>query len=159
SAGVQRIDPATNSIAARIPLPHIGDDGLLAWTDGSVWATQASGLLTRIDPLTNRAIATIALGGAPLTMAAGRRFLWVGVSEEPGGPVRVLTIDPSSNSITTTWRMAPDMGRLSFVDGTLWVGSISGNAHVASVDVRDGKTSEVREHELPETSAAGALWT
>src|SRR5262249_20646020 len=65
SAGVQRIDPATNSIVARISLPQVGDSGMLAWADGSMWATQESGVLTRIDPLTNRAIATIALGGAP----------------------------------------------------------------------------------------------
>lgn len=157
STGVQRIDPATNSVVARIPLPHVGDQGHLAWADGSMWATQESGLLTRIDPLTNRAIASIVLGGAPASLAAGRKVLWVGVYDG-SGPVRLLTVDPTTNSITTTWRLAPDMSRLSFVDGTLWVGSASGEPRVASIDPASGRTIAVREHELPETSADGALW-
>jgi DNA-binding beta-propeller fold protein YncE len=159
SAGVQRIDPATNSVVARIPLPHVGDAGMLAWADGSIWATQESGQVTRIDPLTNRAIATIVLGGAPISIAAGRRVLWVGVSDASGGPARVLTVDPTTNSITTSWRLSPEMGRLSYVDGTLWVGSIGGSTRVARIDPADGQMSAVVEHELPETSADGALWT
>jgi DNA-binding beta-propeller fold protein YncE len=159
SAGVQRIDPATNSVVASIPLPHIGDHGRLVWAGGSMWATQESGVLTRIDPLTNRAIANIPLGGPPAAVAAGHRVLWVGVYDEPTGNVRVLTIDPTTNSITASWSLAPGMGQLSFVDGTLWVGSTSGEPRVASIDTATGRVSAVREHELPETSADGALWT
>jgi DNA-binding beta-propeller fold protein YncE len=159
SAGVQRIDPATNSVVASIPLPHIGDHGRLVWAGGSMWATQESGVLTRIDPLTNRAIANIPLGGPPADVAAGHRGLWVGVYDQSTGDVRVLTIDPTTNSITASWSLAPGMGQLSFVDGTLWVGSTSGEPRVASIDTATGRVSAVREHELPETSADGALWT
>jgi DNA-binding beta-propeller fold protein YncE len=158
SAGVQRIDPTTNSVVARIPLPNVGDRGHLAWAGGSMWATQASGVLTRIDPLTNRAIANIALGGPPAAIAAGRRMLWVGVFNEATSHVHVLSIDPTTNSITANWPMAPEMGQLSFVDGTLWVGATNGERRVASIDTATGQVSAVREHELPETSADGALW-
>jgi DNA-binding beta-propeller fold protein YncE len=157
SEGVQRIDPTTNSVVARIHLPDVGDRGHLAWADGSMWATQESGVLTRIDPLTNRAIANIPLGGPPMDVVAGDG-LWVSVFDLSNSGVRVLTIDPTSNSISSSWQLAPAMGRLSFVDGRLWVGSTNGSPRVASIDPADGRMSAVREHELPETSADGALW-
>jgi hypothetical protein len=87
-----------------------------------------------------------------------RKSLWVGIHDPSGGPERVLTVDPTTNSITTTWRLARGMDRLSFVDGTLWAGSGGGVPRVASIDPANGQLIGVQEHGLPETSAGGDLW-
>jgi hypothetical protein len=72
-AGVQRIDPRRTRWW---PIPsHVGDPALAQpW---GMWATQESGVLTRIDPLTNRGSRTLPSAAPPRTPAApgpvGRR--------------------------------------------------------------------------------------
>jgi YVTN family beta-propeller protein len=49
---------------------------------GSVWVTsQCAGTLSRIDPATNRVVATIKLGYHPFDLAVGGGFAWVGVGK------------------------------------------------------------------------------
>jgi YVTN family beta-propeller protein len=52
----------------------------VAVDQGSVWVTsQCAGTLSRIDPATNRVVATIELGYHPFGLAVGGGFAWVGV--------------------------------------------------------------------------------
>ena len=49
---------------------------------GSVWVTsQCAGTLSRIDPDTNRVVATIELGYHPFDLAVGDGLAWVGVGK------------------------------------------------------------------------------
>ena len=123
-----------------------------------MWATQESGLLTRIDPLTNRAIASIALGGAPAALAAGRKVLWVGVYD--GSGPRAGAHRRSHDQLDHEHVAAGAGHEPPVVRGRHAVGRVelSGQPRVASIDPADGRMSAVREHELPETSADGALW-
>ena len=84
---VSRIDPATNRVVGPpIPIGHRA--GNLAVGAGGVWVTsdyRVDGapedvVVIRIDPQTNRAVETIAVGGHPIDVAATESAVWVSVA-------------------------------------------------------------------------------
>jgi YVTN family beta-propeller protein len=75
---VSRIDPATNSIVATIPVGL--DPFAIAVGEGAVWvANRTSFSVSRIDPQTNGVAATIGVGNRPQGIAAGGGAVWVSV--------------------------------------------------------------------------------
>ena len=95
-SSVSRIDPATNRVVGS-PIP-IGSHhaGNLVVGAGSVWVTsdyrpEAAAedvVVVRIDPRTNRAVETIAVGGHPIDVAATQDAIWVSVAD-PGRLLRI----------------------------------------------------------------------
>ena len=93
---VSRIDPATNRVVGS-PIP-IGSHhaGNLVVGAGDLWVTSdyranaaaQDVVVVRIDPQTNRAVETIAVGGHPIDVAATPGAVWVSVA----GPGTVLRI-------------------------------------------------------------------
>jgi YVTN family beta-propeller protein len=93
---VSRIDPATNRVVGS-PIP-IGSHhaGNLVVGAGGVWVTSdyranaaaEDVVVVRIDPPTNRAVETIAVGGHPIDIAAARGAIWVSVGD-PGTVLRI----------------------------------------------------------------------
>ena len=93
---VSRIDPHTNRVVGS-PIPvgshHAGN---LAVGAGGVWVTsdyrpEAAAedvVVIRIDPQTNRAVETIAVGGHPIDVAATAGAVWVSVAN-PGRLLRI----------------------------------------------------------------------
>jgi hypothetical protein len=93
---VRRVDPSTNRIVATIPLGtptqfRIAPLGI-ATTPEAVWVTNRwgtedapAGSVVRIDPVTNRVVAIVGLGGSfegmagPTGIAADSTGVWVGV--------------------------------------------------------------------------------
>jgi YVTN family beta-propeller protein len=75
---------------------NVGD---VAYAFGSVWATNNyDGKVVRIDPSTNKIVATIATGGAPTNFYATADTLWVGSNDAAGQ--NVFRIDPATNTST-----------------------------------------------------------
>jgi DNA-binding beta-propeller fold protein YncE len=93
---VSRIDPATNQVVGS-PIP-IGSHhaGNLVVGAGDLWVTsdyRVDGaaedvVVVRIDPHTNRAVETIAVGGHPIDVAATEGAIWVSVAD-PGSVLRI----------------------------------------------------------------------
>jgi YVTN family beta-propeller protein len=93
---VSRINPQSNRVVGS-PIP-IGDHhaGNLVVGAGSVWVTsdyRVDGaaedvVVVRIDPHTNRAVETIAVGGHPIDVAATKGAVWVSVAN-PGRLLRI----------------------------------------------------------------------
>jgi len=93
---VSRIDPQSNRVVGS-PIP-IGSHhaGNLVVGAGSVWVTsdyRVDGaaedvVVVRIDPHTNRAVETIAVGGHPIDVAATKGAVWVSVAN-PGRLLRI----------------------------------------------------------------------
>jgi YVTN family beta-propeller protein len=93
---VSRIDPATNRVVGS-PIP-IGSHhaGNLVVGAGSVWVTSdyrvdgaaEDTAVVRIDPKTNRAVETVAVGGHPIDVAATKGAVWVSVAN-PGRLLRI----------------------------------------------------------------------
>ena len=92
---VSRIDPETNRVVGS-PIPIGFRAGNLAVGAGGVWvtsdyrvdATPEDVVVVRIDPQTNRAVETIAVGGHPIDIAATEGAIWVSVAA-PGSVLRI----------------------------------------------------------------------
>jgi YVTN family beta-propeller protein len=92
---VSRIDPATNRVVGS-PIPIGFRAGNLAVGAGGVWVTSdyrmegaaEDVVVVRIDPRSNRAVETIAVGGHPIDVAATAGAVWVSVAN-PGTVLRI----------------------------------------------------------------------
>jgi YVTN family beta-propeller protein len=92
---VSRIDPATNRVVGS-PIPIGFRAGNLVVGAGSVWVTSdyrvdaapEDVVVVRIDPQSNRAVETIAVGGHPIDVAATKDAIWVSVAN-PGTLLRI----------------------------------------------------------------------
>jgi DNA-binding beta-propeller fold protein YncE len=92
---VARIDPTTNRVVGS-PIPIGFRAGNLAVAVGGVWVTSdyrvdaapQDVVVVRIDPQTNRAVETIAVGGHPIDVAATESAIWVSVAN-PGTLLRI----------------------------------------------------------------------
>jgi YVTN family beta-propeller protein len=92
---VSRIDPTTNQVVGS-PIPigfhagnlAVGADGVWVTSDYRVDAAAEDVVVVRIDPRSNRAVETIAVGGHPIDVAATGDAVWVSVA----GPGMVLRI-------------------------------------------------------------------
>jgi len=92
---VSRIDPTTNRVVGS-PIPigfHAGNlaagaDGVWVTSDYRVDAAPQDVVVVRIDPQTNRAVETIAVGGHPIDVAATEGAIWVSVAN-PGMVLRI----------------------------------------------------------------------
>lgn len=107
--GLVRIDPATNSIVARVATPPTGY-GYVAVGEGAVWQTSfETNSLFRIDPASNRVVATIPLGedtnpeGVGVTPGA----IWVALYHQG----TVARIDPATNEVVARIQVGPAGGR------------------------------------------------
>jgi YVTN family beta-propeller protein len=93
---VSRIDPTKNRVVGS-PIPigfhhagnlAVGAGGLWVTSDYRANAATEDVVVVRIDPQTNRAVETIALGGHPIDVAATEGAIWVSVAD-PGTVLRI----------------------------------------------------------------------
>ena len=92
---VSRIDPRTNRVVGS-PIPIGFRAGNLVVGAGGVWVTSdyrvdgapTDVVVVRIDPQTNRAVETIAVGGHPIDVATTEDAVWVSVAD-PGTVLRI----------------------------------------------------------------------
>src|SRR3954468_16643297 len=104
---VQAVDPAgrrsrVTKVRVRIlrragRAIHVGGHPFsLADADGSVWvANFLSGTVQRIDPATNRVVATVRIGGQPYGLAVAPGAVWVGNNARED----VARIDTATNAV------------------------------------------------------------
>ena len=133
--GVIRVDPATNRVVARIKTGR-GPIGV-AFGAGSVWvANWLANTVTRIDPATGKALATIKVTATgPEGMAFGASSLWV--SNKAGS---VSRIDPRTNRQVALIKVRPEPRYLAVGAGSVWVADYND----ASVIRADAATGRVR---------------
>jgi streptogramin lyase len=136
SSSVFRVDPQTNRIVASLSLGS-GTQGTtaplgIAVSADAVWVANRwgtdygpDGSVVRIDPLTNRIVASLGLGtrpdgGGPTMLAAGSEAVWVGVPSTRS----IARIDPATASVVAT---LPDLecaaGQLALAqdESSVWV--------------------------------------
>jgi virginiamycin B lyase len=129
-AGVGRIDPATNELAATVQVGRKICGGLAA-RFGSIWtASCAEQKLYRISPETNEVEATIdvpvfpsVLGAPPLGgFATGAGAVWMVTSEGGGSDFDVLVrVDPRTNEITDEIPLGHQGGSVGVGGDAAWV--------------------------------------
>ncbi len=100
SVSVRRLDPEFDAVgrAVRIATVFPGDSGAVAAQGNNVWVAPASGLLTRLDPMTGRAVGhRIDPRAGPAAIALGVNALWV----TDNGANNVTRIDPTGLQTST----------------------------------------------------------
>lgn len=130
---VTRVDPATNTAIATIPIPTGDSCGGMAADDAAVWI--ASGcdirIVSRIDPRTNAVVASIDVGESAGSVALGFGSVWAThrfnpVDNRASGLAR---IDPARNTVVARLPLSP-AGSVTVGGGALWVGAGSELLHI-----------------------------
>ena len=156
-----RIDPATRTVRSRIRLPRSGGattelaEDRVAVEPDAVWAIAPDYAVVRIDPRTDRIVATIR-GLQARAVAAGDGGVWV-----LGMDGRIARIDRVRNRVATRGRVpASSVGGLAVGGGSAWVGA---PADGAVWQVRPGPRLVMRTIDVGPgvgdlAFGAGALW-
>jgi virginiamycin B lyase len=150
-ATLVRIDTASGTATARIPLPEPGlrPESSLAVTDDAVWAlvdgdTADDRLLVAVDPATNTVRDTFPAPRAAEALRGGFGSLWVATSQQS-----VVRVDPTDGSTEATVETGFGSRFMAVGDDALWVmnqddGTVSRidpetDAVVAAVQASEGR--------------------
>jgi hypothetical protein len=136
---VERLNPADGHGQARIRMPaNVIGPAELAAGAGSIWvAYQGQGQVQRIDPSSDRVIATIGLrraaSGGGIAVAAG--YVWASIDSQ-SRQGHVLVIDPHTDRVSgPPAAVGTGPGRLDAGLGSIWVQNTSGpNATASRID-------------------------
>jgi virginiamycin B lyase len=145
---IARLDLKTQKAAGRVAVDIAAADGRIASSVGSVWVlSDRRGVLTRIDPDTNAAVAEIYVAKGPTAIAAGDNTLWV--TSEDGN--HLTRVNPHTNEIVETIAVGPKPGRVAVGEGGVWTLN-RGDGSVTRVDPASNKVVAT----IPLVAAAGA---
>lgn len=149
-----RVDPATNTAAARIDLG--GEPSGLAVTDTAVWvAVESTNETLRIDPTSNEIVARIATGVQPIWIAATAELAWV--THADGSLVQV---DTATNEITRQVALGGQPGEPAVAGDALWVPNQAGGT-LTEIGLEDGtprRTLTIGPGVAMVVNASGSLW-
>jgi ABC-type transport system substrate-binding protein len=114
---VVRVDPRSGRVLHRFPAG--GAPILVAFGDSAVWtASSGSGIVRKIDPVTNSITRTQKLPGWISDLTVGGGAVWA--ADTPGGSV--FELDENDLDVLGTSRV-PDPEGIGFGGGRLWVAS------------------------------------
>jgi YVTN family beta-propeller protein len=156
-----RIDPVTNTVVARVPIPLKnlctdlpGSCGEAATGNGALWIARVfDNTVLRIDPGNNSLAATIRVGSQPEGIATTPGAVWVVNKRGPS----VSRIDPATNTVVATIRIGPalaccsDHMSLAVGGGAVWVSLPSTNTIVR---INPGTNKVVARVHLSQTPCA-----
>ncbi len=159
-----RVDPASNRVTERIPVPGTGLGGVvaMAYGAGSVWlvdSDQAShNVVSKVDPGRNRVVDRITVGLQPVDIAFTGQAVWVLNSVDE----TVSRIDPTSDKVVAAVRLpdsslpprsvAATASAVWLPDADLGLVRIDPDTNRAMIVSVPGCCSG------PVTAAAGAIW-
>jgi virginiamycin B lyase len=158
---VERIDAATNTIAARIKVDGVPCSGA-AFGFSSAWIPLCENgkgrSLLRIDAATNRVAATLPVAPANSEggIAVTRDSVWMAT-----GGTTVSRIDPASGKVRQLVAVPTGSQNLVYADGVVWITSKASKA-LTAVDATDGRVvARIPVPGGPHFVAAGggAIWT
>jgi YVTN family beta-propeller protein len=164
---VARIDPATNKVAARVPIG--GQNwGWVASGSGQVWAPdQANETVARINPATNQVMASVPVGIKPFGTAIEGNTLWVDNSfEDPGVTNTIVRIDlQTQKAVATLTNADTNVGQpflqLAASPDALWFADWA-TGTIKRLDATTNKVVASIHAGLQPSSVAvgdGAIWT
>jgi DNA-binding beta-propeller fold protein YncE len=139
---VARIDPATDSITAKVRVGTTGSGpAAVAVGAGAVWVPVAvPGTLLGIDPKDNRVAARIPLGGplaGSISVGATRDTVWIACGGEAGSgahasPGRLLRIDPRRKRVVADVALPAAPVAIAADPSAAWVATASGQVLMVS---------------------------
>jgi YVTN family beta-propeller protein len=159
-----RIDPATATILAAIPLPirDLQAESSVAAGEGAVWAVDdglMEQILVQVDPLTDTVVGTFPLPGGVTGVAAGEGGVWVAKTNADV----VLHVDPSDGSILSEIPVGVRPRFLAVGEGSVWTMN-EGDGTVSRIDpASDSVTATIAVSTRPVIGGdiavgAGSVW-
>jgi streptogramin lyase len=165
TTSVTKIDPTTMRVVDVIPVGNTNSAGpvWLVSSAGSIWTNVNSSpnVVVRINPRTDRVVATIPAPGACTQLAANDTSVWGASGEDPSCPPGVTRIDPATNKVTKTFHDLGATDALALYQGSLWYGTTF-NRTLGRIDTRTNKVVSVLNMPGPAfnmTAGAHAIWT
>ncbi len=137
---VIRVNPRTNRVARRIPLPRAsgGASGITA-AGGAVWAGQTQGTaIYRIDPRRNRAVAVTTGRLGPAWLASSGDVLWLSNIYDDS----VQRLDTATRKVTATVAVDSVPVNLDVVGPDVWVPNDTSDV-VTRIDRESATVQEV----------------
>lgn len=157
--GLARVDIKTNQVIATIPVGPADSEGGLTTSKDAVWiVSDPKGVLTRIDPKTNKPVAeiTIPAGSVAAHFAAG--FVWVTANKAS----KLIQIDAKKNAVVREIEVGPSPRFLTSGAGSVWTVN-QGDGSVTRVDAKSGAIQAKIEAGIPGPGGelsfgGGGLW-
>ena len=104
---IARITPSDLKVSAKAAIAVADPDGRIAAGVGSIWViTDRKGIVSRLDPDTNAAVAEIHVAGGAASVVFASDALWV----TSGGRNHLTRINPHNNEIVETIEVGPNPG-------------------------------------------------
>ena len=165
TTSVSKIDPATMRVVDVIPVGAENSAGPV-WilpSAGSIWTNVNSipNVVVRIDPRTDRIMATIPAPGACAQLAADDTAVWGASGDDPSCPPGVTRIDTRTNKVTATIHDGGAADAVALHQGSLWYGT-STTHKLGRIDMRTNKVVSLFDLPGPAfnmTADAQAIWT
>lgn len=144
---VVRIDVKTNQIIATIPVGPVQGEGGIAATPEGVWlVTDAKGVLSMIDPKTNKVAAEMPVPEGSAGVTYGEGYVWV------TSPTKnMLTgVDPKTAKVVYSMEVGKGPRFVAAGAGSAWTLN-QGDGTISQVDAKTGKLIKNIEAGLPGT--------
>jgi peptide/nickel transport system substrate-binding protein len=129
----------------------------IAYGDGSVWVTSASGdHVTRVDPTSRIVRQTIPVGASPTGVAVGGGGVWV-ANHDDG---TVSWINPQSDSVVRTIPVGAGPTAVAYGFGSIWVANTDDRT-LTRIDARTGRVeATVRTNAAARgvATGGGSVW-
>jgi len=156
---LSRIEIKTNQVVATLPFGPAESEGGIATSPDSVWMlTDKKGILSRIDPASNKVTAEIAVTPNSASCIYAEGAVWITTPEK-----KLLTrVDPKTNQVTDTIEVGPGPRFLTAGAGSIWTLN-QGDGTVSRVDAKTSKVLANIEAGIPGSGGeiafgAGHVW-
>lgn len=144
--GLARIDPATNTVSAHIPLalpPKLGGEGSIGAGEGGVWVvTDGPGCggcrLARIDPDAGQVVASIPINEGAAGVRVGEGSVWI---TNPAHDL-VQQVDPARDEVVRTVNAGDGPRFFAVGAGAVWTLN-QRDGTVTRIDPATGDTTSI----------------
>jgi len=132
---VSRVDIKTNQVTATIAAAPAVSEGGIAASPEAVWiVTDAKGVLSRIDPASDKVAAEVEVPANSAGVTYGEGAVWVTTPDK-----NLLTgVDPKTNRVIFTVEVGPQPRFVTTGAGSVWTLN-QGDGTVSRVDAKTGK--------------------
>jgi len=156
---LSRIDIKTNQVVATLLFGPADSEGGIATSPDSVWMlTDEKGILSRIDPVSNKVTAEISVTPNSAACIYAEGAVWITTPER-----NLLTrVDPKTNQVPDTIAVGPGPRFLTSGAGSIWTLN-QGDGTVSRVDAKTRKLLANIEAGIPGSGGeiafgAGHVW-
>jgi virginiamycin B lyase len=157
--GLARVDIKSNRVVATIPVGPADSEGGLTTSKNAVWVvSDPKGVLTRIDPKTNKTVAEVTVPAGSVAAHYESGFVWVTANKSN----KLIQVDAKKNTVLREIEVGPAPRFLTSGGGSIWTVN-QGDGTVTRVDAKTGAIQAKIEAGIPgpggEVSfGGGGLW-